>query len=139
VRDLVFLVLILQICRADGAGDERRAKIILRWTFGARQTEPNRFAQPKNLEYNRNMPDYTPVRTINDIQTLHTNYPCRIEGHEIVFGEGEFGISLDECGTKDRILDLIVHLSRKRRVTSSTLHDFILLAVDHHGLPLRNA
>jgi hypothetical protein len=35
VRDLVFLVLVLQICRADGAGDERRAKIILRWTFGA--------------------------------------------------------------------------------------------------------
>ena len=35
VRDLVFLVLVLQMCRADGAGDERRAKIILRWTFGA--------------------------------------------------------------------------------------------------------
>jgi hypothetical protein len=35
VRDLFFLVLVLQICRADGAGDERRAKIILRWTFGA--------------------------------------------------------------------------------------------------------
>ena len=35
VRDLVFLVLVLQICRADGAGHERRAKIILRWTFGA--------------------------------------------------------------------------------------------------------
>ena len=35
VRDLVFLVLVLQIFRADGAGDERRAKIILRWTFGA--------------------------------------------------------------------------------------------------------
>jgi len=32
VRDLVFLVLVLQICRADGAGDERRANIILRWT-----------------------------------------------------------------------------------------------------------
>jgi hypothetical protein len=30
-----FLVVVLQICRADGAGDERRAKIILRWTFGA--------------------------------------------------------------------------------------------------------
>src|SRR5665213_2341595 len=35
VRDLVFLVWVLQICRADGAGDQRRAKIILRWTFGA--------------------------------------------------------------------------------------------------------
>ena len=35
VRDLVFLVWVLQICRADGAGDERRAKIILQWTFGA--------------------------------------------------------------------------------------------------------
>ena len=35
VRDLVFLVLVLQICRADGAGDERRAKIILQWTIGA--------------------------------------------------------------------------------------------------------
>jgi len=35
VRDLVFLVLVLQICRADGAGDEHRAKIILHWTFGA--------------------------------------------------------------------------------------------------------
>jgi hypothetical protein len=34
VRDLVFLVLVLQICRADGAGDERRAKIILQWTIG---------------------------------------------------------------------------------------------------------
>jgi len=35
VRDFVFLVLVLQICRADGAGDERRAKIILQWTIGA--------------------------------------------------------------------------------------------------------
>jgi hypothetical protein len=32
--------LVLQICRADGAGDERRAKIILRWTFGGSARVP---------------------------------------------------------------------------------------------------
>jgi hypothetical protein len=83
----------------------------------------------------------TPIRPNENNRVLSAlpDYPCRIEGHEIVFGQGEFGIALDECDTKDRILDWVVHLSRKRRVTSSTLHDFILLATSHHRLPLRNA
>ena len=69
---MVFLVLILQICRADGAGDERRAKIILRWTFG--RAKLNKNGLPNRRIYNKiKTMEKTSREILKEIQDLKTN------------------------------------------------------------------